>query len=256
MFDSHCHLDFDELSAQVEDHLEEARLAGVRGWFVPGCRPNDGERLSLVKQTNVWVGVGLHPYFTEEEGDIDSLSSRLERAAQSLGAVAIGECGLDKNKGADAHVQVSIFEAQLRLARDLELPIVMHQVGHREAFLNSLKRVGVPTRGGVVHGFGGDTGWGRALVKLGLHLGLGPAITRESRAKLRAAAAELPVERLLIETDAPDQRPSGRVGIGRPADLLEVCRALGALRGCSMQEIARRTEQSARALYGLKRADF
>jgi len=129
-------------------------------------------------------------------------------------------------------------------------------VGHRDIFLTSLGRVGVPARGGVVHGFGGDTSWGRALVKLGLYLGLGPALTRPSRAKLQKAAQELPLDRFLVETDAPDQRLSGALGFGRPADLAEVCRTLATLRGSSAEQVATVTAESARALYGLEPADF
>lgn len=261
MFDSHCHLDFDEIRPDIASHLEQARQVGVRGWFVPCCRPEDWERLASVKGPSVHVGVGLHPYFTHsnsaaEKYDADSLGALLEQGARRLGAVALGECGLDKNRGADAQAQVSIFEAQLRLASELDLPIVIHQVGYRDLFLKSLARVGVPARGGVVHGFGGDTSWGRALTKLGFHLGLGPSITRQSRAKLRGAAAELPIERLLLETDAPDQRPSGVVGFGRPKDLVEVCHTLATLRGCPMEEVAMRTTESARRLYGLSATDF
>lgn len=251
MFDSHCHLDFDELLPELDMHLERARAQGVCGWFVPGTCPEQWRGLVHLARTDVWVGVGLHPWETEHEWNIDALMGQLREAAWELGAVALGECGLDKFRGGTIERQISIFEAQLKLASELELPVILHQVGHREAFLRSLERVGLKGTPGVVHGFGGDAGWGRALTSRGLFLGVGFAITYENRQKLRRAVSEIALEHLLLETDAPDQKPMGTRGAGSPADLVAVSLALAQLRGVAPSVVAEATERSARALFRL-----
>ena len=251
MFDSHCHLDFDACRHDGPAQLSEAREAGITGWLVPGCSPEQWPRLAEVAADDIFVAVGLHPYFSDAETDVAAICAQAREQCLALGAVAVGECGLDKNRGAPIPQQIELFEAQLRLAGELELPIVIHQVGCQAEMLASLARVGLPDAGGVVHGFGGDVGFGRALIQRGLHLGIGPAITDVRRKKVRAAAAELPLDRLLIETDAPDQFLSGESPPGRPVDLLAVCRELSHLRNRPPEEVGAFTERAARTLFRL-----
>lgn len=254
MFDSHCHLDFPELSPNLRQHLDQARAGGVRGWFVPGCHVDQWESLpDLVALTSeIFVGIGQHPYWSQGVTDVPQLIERANRAARELGAVAIGECGLDKGRGADLSLQMEIFEGHLALARELSLPVVVHQVGAQRELLRSLERVGLPPSGGVVHGFTGDVSWGRALIARGFHLGVGTQVTRPNRRRLRDAVSALPLDRLLLETDAPDQSPEKRPGV--PSDLLVVRDTMATLLGVSGQEVGRRTEASARALYRLSAA--
>lgn len=252
MFDSHCHLDFEALRPALGDHLEKARALGVRGWFVPGTCPEQWKGLEFLRDArDVWLGVGVHPWETAHLADIDALMGELRDEARRLGAVALGEFGLDKFRGASLERQVEFFEAQLKLSCDLDLPVVLHQVGYQEEFLRSLARVGAPRAGGVVHGFGGDAAFGRALVRRGLFLGIGPRATYESSKKLHGVLREMPLEHLLLETDAPDQKPLGARPGGVPADLVTVCEAVARGSGNSFEVVSRVTAGAARTLYRL-----
>jgi TatD DNase family protein len=251
VFDSHCHLDFPELASDLEGHLARALAQGVSGWFVPGCHVAQWATLSelIGRRSEISVGVGQHPYWSTEVTDVPALIEQAHRAAKELGAVAIGECGLDKGRGADLPLQMEVFEGHLALAQDLSLPVVVHQVGCQQELLRCLSRVGMPPAGGVVHGFSGNVSWGRALVARGFHLGVGSQVVRPLRQKLRAAVSALPLERLLLETDAPDQSPEKRPGV--PSDLVLVRDTVAALLGVSEDEVGRRTALSARELFRL-----
>jgi len=251
VFDSHCHLDFEALRPNLSETLAEARSAGIEGFFVPGCHEDQWRELPRVRALGsfVVVGVGLHPYWSDGIVDVDAFCARLAESAVSVAAVAIGECGLDKGRGARVERQVELFEAQLRLAGEIELPVVIHQVGLTKELLESLGRVGLPERGGVVHGFSGDASWARALISRGLRLGIGVGACKPAFKKLRSALVELPLDRLLLETDAPDQGLDG--GPGRPLDLLEVRDAIASLKGISKEIVAEVTTSSAREFYGV-----
>lgn len=251
MFDSHCHLDFTALAADLVGHLGRGRAAGIHGWFVPGCEPRQWSKLARVRQqtADIHVGVGLHPYWSGGVEDVDELVNQLRETCLSLGAVALGECGLDKGRGAPLVRQAELFEAQLTLARELDLPVVVHQVGAQEELLRCLGRVGLPRAGGVVHGFAGDVTWARTLVARGLLLGVGLSVLRRDRERLRAAIVALPLERLLLETDAPDQAVSGQKGQGVPSDLVAVCSAVAELKSIIPEIVGETTERTARALY-------
>lgn len=251
MFDSHCHLDFEALLPQLDVRLDEARALGVRGWFIPGTCPTNWAKLGSIQREDVWVGVGLHPWETERDWEPDALMADLRERALDLHAVALGEFGIDKFRGGSIEKQREFFEAQLKLASEMDLPVVLHQVGHQEAFLRSLERVGLPEAGGVVHGFGGDAAFGRALVRRGLFLGVGVAATFASRKKLLGALPEIALDCLLLETDAPDQKPWGAERPGVPADLAAVRDAVARITGTSPEVVAETTERSARALFRL-----
>lgn len=261
MFDSHCHLDFEELACALPSELGAARALGIEGWLVPGCEPAQWSRLAHVSaQAGVSVAVGVHPWWVPElaargPSALGDAVAELESAARSLGAVALGECGLDAARvdrnGPELELQRTAFEAQLEVARDVGLPVVLHVVRAHEAALASLRRLGVPAAGGVVHGFSGSLGLAEEYTRLGLYVGIGCQVTSTASRKLREVAARLPLERLLIETDAPDQRPRSTRALaarGRPVDLALVAEAVAALRGMDASELGRATARNARRL--------
>lgn len=252
MFDSHCHLDFEALRPALADHLERARALGVSGWFVPGTSPEKWQALEFLKgHDDVCFGVGIHPWETEHLVLSEAPLGELHNQARRLGAVALGEFGLDKFRGAALPRQIELFEGQLKIAHDLDLPVVLHQVGYQEEFLRSLERVGVPRAGGIVHGFGGDAALGRALIRRGLLLGIGPRATYAASKKLGEVLRRIPVEHLVLETDAPDQKPLGAGSYGVPSDLVAVCAAVARASGHSFEIVSETTERVARALFRL-----
>ncbi len=266
LFDTNCHLDFPELSADLDEELARARLLGVTGWLVTGTEPTQWQRLGpLRKHQGVRLAVGIHPWWVEEvnargERALDDALESLRSRALEVGAVALGECGLDRvraeRQGVGLELQSRAFEGQLALARELALPVVLHVVGAHGAALDVLRRGGPLPAGGVVHGFAGSEALARHYLSRGLHVGFGFAVTSDVAWRAREAASRLPLERCLLETDAPDQAPRGgrregaQRGSGRPYELPVVARAVAELRGLPPSEVARRTYGNALALFG------
>lgn len=272
MYDSHCHLDFPELSDTLEAHLSDARAAGVEAWHVPGCGPSQWPRLrALVGRDGVRLGVGIHPWWAEEvlsdgvsdasalRRAVDEAMAHLDRELRALGACALGECGLDRPRaragGAPLELQRALFEAQLVLARERGLPVVLHVVGEHGAALEILERVGELPAGGVVHGYSGSPELVPRYVARGLAIGLGPRITGSGARRARASLQVVPLDWLLLETDAPDQAPAmgerfdpARRGV--PADLVLVAQEAARQRGLPLAELARATYENARRLFG------
>jgi TatD DNase family protein len=260
MFDSHIHLDFPEIAENLGTLLREAKEASVTTFLVPGCHQDQWSELfrllesSSETEAEIYFGVGQHPYWSEGIADIDALCAQIAEECTKLGAVCIGECGLDRGRGAPPEKQAMLLEAQLRLANERDLPVVLHQVGEQELFLRCFKRAGVPRAGGVVHGFSGAVDWGQALMKKGFHLGLGLSLLREGRTRLRMAAGELSLDRLLLETDAPDQKAQAGLP-GRPADLALVSAKLAEIRGEERALIEEVCERNARELFRVEKAE-
>ncbi len=250
MFDTHCHLDFEALKSDLDGVLSGAKKAGIAGLVVPGCFVEQWDSLLSLKEIpEVDVAVGLHPYFTTEETEVDFIVAEVEAAVSRVGAIAIGECGFDKNRGASLDQQQRLFEGHLELAIAADLPLIVHAVGAEERLFQSVKRLGIPRAGAVVHGFSGDAALGRALISRGFFLGIGCAVTRPHRKKLRQALTELPLEWLVLETDAPDQAPLGLDRPGRPEDLGRVAYEVAKLKELPQVTVQEVTEKSARRLF-------
>jgi len=228
VFDAHVHLDFPSLA---EGSLERARAAGIRGFVVPGTEPEQWERAAAM---NLPICVGVHP-----QRAVSISSGELIDAAQRLGAVGIGECGLDKRGPTTHEAQLASLREHVVAARELELPLVLHVVQRHGAALDAL--LGQSTHG-MVHAFVGSTEVAQRWIELGYHLSIGPMVLRAR--KLREAVATIPLHRLLIETDAPD-------GVPEPAGLLDVLDAVVDLRPEGRDAIAAATEANARRLFGL-----
>lgn len=258
MFDSQCHLDFPELAGARDEWIADARRVGVRGWLVPGCSERQWSDLwPLRRYEGVVLAVGVHPWWAHEASDVEGTIERLGRALDEPGVVALGECGLDalRTENASLERQVELWEAQLRLARERDVPLVLHQVRAQNEFLRSIERVGVGAAGAVVHGFSGTKEWAGALVKRGFRLGVGFGVTRPERTRLREAIASVGLETCLIETDAPDQRPTNAERPhGVPADVTQVVAALARIFGVTEGEVRRTTEANARRFFGLPAA--
>ena len=269
LFDSHVHLDFEAFDPHRAWIIERAAQASVRKMFVPGCFPDQWRKLSRLmdsgwdtdvekQRLRLRVGVGLHPYFIDrvavsQDDKMDALLADIDRQINELGAVAVGEIGLDKNKGGPRAVQVRVLEAQLSLARERCLPVVLHQVGLQREFLSALKRVGLSEAGGVVHGFSGDIGWAKALGRWGLRLGVGAGILHPARDRLRATVSQLGLDRIVVETDAPDGRrlsDSSELSFNEPRDVEQVVRGLAKMKDASFDVVAETTFRNASDLFG------
>jgi TatD DNase family protein len=261
MLDAHCHLDAAAFDADREAALERARVAGVRAVVVAGVDPAGWRRQSALARAHadVHVTYGVHPW-TAAAADDDAVDGLLAALADALSSpqlqppVALGEMGLDRSSHApkdSAPRQEAVFRAQLAIARERDLPVVLHIVRAHGRALEILAADGLPRAAGHVHAYSGSADLVARYVALGLSLSFSAAVARPDSVCARAARL-VPAERLLVETDAPDQPSPARAGTrNEPAYLAEVVRALALARDAAPDAIAALTERNARALFGL-----
>ncbi|MBN2705940.1 MAG: TatD family hydrolase [Deltaproteobacteria bacterium] len=250
LLDSHCHLTDSPLCEDREAVLQRAAAAGVRAYVVPGYNLLSSRaacRLAAAR-AEVVAGIGLHPAWIEAEKKFDPEPFR--QLARLRAPRAIGEIGLDYAlPGFQAELQAEVLTAQLELAELLGLPVILHCRRAFEPLYLILRKF--PRITGVIHAFAGGLIMAEKFMELGYYLGLGGALTRVEAQKLRQLAAQVPAERLLLETDAP-YLGSATVAKGQsqPADLAATARALAEIRGWDLEEVAAVTLANARRLFG------
>lgn len=251
LIDSHCHLDaeaFDRDRAQV---VARARCAGVTTQVVPATTAAGWPRLREVCQQSpgLFPAYGLHPVFLTEHRDEDLAA--LETWIQRERPCALGECGLDFFiDDLDRERQRQVFTAQLELARTHDLPVIVHARRAVDAVIAAIRAVGRVR--GVVHSFSGSPEQAAQLYRKGFLLGLGGPVTYDRARRLHRLVREMPLERLLLETDAPDQPDAGIRGQrNEPARLAEIAAHVAQLRGIDVEELAAVTTANARALFDL-----
>ncbi len=251
LVDSHCHLDAGEFDHDRAAVVARARAAGVVAQVVPATHAAGWEGLRRVcaATEGMYPAFGLHPMYLAEHRPehLDALASCLAERDR----VAVGECGLDFFvDGLDRDRQMEVFEAQLRLAREHDLPVIVHARRAVDAVIAAIRRVGGLR--GVVHSFPGSEQQARDLWRLGFLLGIGGPVTYERAQRLRRLVASMPIEFLLLETDAPDQPDAAIRGLrNEPARLREVCAAIARLRDADVEAIAAATTANARRLFAL-----
>mgnify|MGYP006276405941 CR=1 FL=1 len=246
--DAHCHLDDPRFDADRQAVLSRARQAGVRAQVVAGVSRTEWPRLRAITQAEPDLSAcyGLHPMFlaAHQQDDLDALASWLRAEP----CVAVGECGLDGYEPEpDWAAQTVYFRAQLELAAELDLPVVLHA---RRAVDQVLKQLRLfPGLSGMVHSFAGSQQQAQQLLDRGFYLSLGGPVTHARAKRLRQVATYIPSDRLLVETDAPDQPGAAHRGErNEPAFLTEVVEVLAELRGDTPAAIATATAANARRL--------
>ena len=238
LIDTHCHLDAPEFDGWRDVCVADARLAGVTRIVVPAVsRENFSAVLAMREQYGCIVALGLHPMYLAQHNDADLavLADWLvEHQAQAL-----GEIGLDGYDPAlDMARQEALFAEQLRLARRLDLPVLLHVRRAVDLVLKHLRRI--PVCGGIAHAFNGSEQQAGEFLKLGFKLGFGGAMTYQGSQRIRRLAATLPDEALVLETDAPDIRPAWAQDVpNRPANLQRFVQELAELRGQTFDDICR-----------------
>ncbi|HET7065025.1 MAG TPA: TatD family hydrolase [Rudaea sp.] len=254
LFDSHSHFDVAEFDADRGEALARARAMGVMHQVIPAIGAAGFAKLHDLCRTEagLYPAYGLHPMFLADHRPehLDQLASWLQRERP----VAVGECGLDFYvEGLDAGIQRMYFRRQLELAREFDLPLVLHARRAVDEVIAMLRGVG--SLRGVVHSFSGSVEQAQQLWKMGFFVGLGGPITYPRARRLRELVATMPLEFLLLETDSPDQPLHGHQGArNEPALLAEVCACVAALRDTDPEEIAAATTQNAERLFALPRS--
>jgi len=249
LVDSHCHLDAAEFAADRDAVLARARAAGVVAQIVPAVRLADFAPLRALcaAHADLHPAYGLHPMFLtpQTHAQLPALADWLAREH----AVALGECGLDFHVSEPAaQLQRDCFHAQLRLAREFDLPLILHARRAVDEVIATLRRH-APLRG-VVHSYSGSAEQARQLWRLGFLIGVGGPLTYERARRLRSLVAGMPLEYLLLETDAPDQPLATHRGErNEPARLREVAQTVAQLRGIEPAEVAAATCANAQRLF-------
>jgi TatD DNase family protein len=251
LVDSHCHLDAQAFDTDRAEVVARARSAGVDRLVVPATHADGWPGLRGICRGDggLHPAYGLHPMFLQQH--VAGHLGRLREWIECERPVAIGECGLDYFvEGLDRDRQQHYFDGQLRLARDFDLPVIVHARRAVDAVLASIRKVG--DLRGVVHSFSGSRQQAQQLWDLGFLIGLGGPVTYQRARRLRRLAAEMPIDSLLLETDAPDQPDAWIRGErNEPARLAKVCDAVAALRCETPQAIAAATTANAMRLFRL-----
>lgn len=241
--DSHCHLADPRWDATRTQVLAAAKDRGI-GYFVQGgVGPEDWLRQQELKKqySQILPVFGLHPYWVAAH-DEEECEEALNLLPPFLpGAVALGELGLDFRP----HImkdsqerQFACFEEQLQLAQVSDLPVVLHLVQAHEEALRAMDLWGLPQAGGLVHSFNGSAHKAKELLARGLYLSVGGPVCRPDNVKLHQAVREIPLEKLLIETDSPDQPPPQHAhGLNPPESLWEVAKTIGHIKELDPAEI-------------------
>lgn len=254
--DSHCHLTYDEDAPFLEDILERARSSGVGAFISISCRMDEFEKLEHLATTykDVFFSLGIHPHDAAETLDnmsLDALIARMRTFAQHPKAVAIGETGLDYYYDhSPRDIQKEVFRAQLRLALEEDLPVIIHTRNADDDTIAILKEVGQGRLRGVLHCFSGTRALCEAGLALGFYVSASGIITFKKSDELREIFQDVPMERLLVETDAPYLAPTPHRGKrNEPAFVSLTGEALANLRGVSASEMARVTTQNFFSLF-------
>jgi TatD DNase family protein len=251
LIDSHSHIDTAEFDADRDAVLHRARNAGVTRQIVPAIALSGFPKLRDLCRAEMGLhpAYGLHPTFLAEHRP-EHLAGLADWIARER-PVAIGECGLDFYiEGLDRDLQRVYLDRQLELAREFDLPVILHARRAFDDVAAAIRRVGGLR--GVVHSFSGSEEQARQFWKLGFHLGIGGPVTYERARRLRGIVAAMPIEWLLLETDSPDQPLSGHRGKrNEPACLKEVLDCIAQLRGEPAESIAHETTANAERLFAL-----
>lgn len=252
LIDAHCHLDFAEFDPDRDAVMAAARRVGVKHFIVPGTTSARWQAvLALGRQHHdVSVCAGLHPYFMDEHRDQDL--ARLECLLNERSElVAVGECGIDARFDATLDAQWAYFDAQLTLAKQHALPVVVHCVKANDTVAKRLRQRTLSSAG-LIHAFAGSYEQARKFVDLGYVLGLGGAATYQRAKRLHRVIRALPDDSFVLETDSPDMSLSGYQGQrNEPCRVSDVCDVVATLRGQTREHVAAVSSANAARLFRL-----
>lgn len=255
--DAHCHLDFEAFDEDRDGVVARANAAGVSEMVVAATEPASWARMREIgaRYPGVYGSVGIHPAWLLRlsDGDVQKGLLRLRAAANELNAVAIGETGLDGNvakSGVSLERQADVMQRQLDVADAVSLPVIFHILRAHDRALQILEKRGPLRSGGVVHSYSGAPELVSRYVDLNLHISVAGGVTRPNASRTLDAVRRIPEDRLLLETDAPDQTPSGASNVrNEPAELVRIASVVADVRGVSIESLALSTSRNARALF-------
>ena len=252
LVDSHCHLDAAEFGDAASQLAQHAAEHDVRWIVVPAVDATNFARVAQLASTlpNCVYALGIHPLYVPqaEESHLKQLREAVALALTDERFVGIGELGLDffvpeLTTDAMREKQIYFYVEQLKIAREFSLPVILHVRRSQDMLLKHLRRISVV--GGIAHAFNGSVQQAEAFISLGFVLGFGGAMTFTRALQIRRLATMLPLDAIVLETDAPDISPAWlHPGVNTPAQLPRIAAVLAELRGQPLAEIAAQTSNN------------
>ena len=247
--DTHCHVDAPEFKDTLKEMMARASSEGVQAILLPTVKASDWDQAqSLVNQYSKQISglvytLGIHPLYINQaqDSDIDFLKIQIEKSLDDPRFVGVGEIGLDYFvQGLDPQRQEHFFHAQLDLAEQFQLPVILHVRRSQDAILKALRKRKVPS--GIAHAFNGSHQQAEQFIELGFKLGFGGAATYDRALQIRRLLQEMPLECIVTETDSPDILPAWLKEEGgqfnEPALLPRIAKQLAQIRGVSDEVFA------------------
>jgi TatD DNase family protein len=254
LIDTHCHLTFDDLVADIEAVLARSQQAGVTGWITVGTDMEQNRKtIELAERhENMYAAIGIHPH--DAKNVTAETITELKKLAQNEKVVAIGETGLDFHYDfSPRQDQRRAFAQQLKIAAELGLPVIIHC---REAFdetMEILEQYGRSVKRVVFHCFGGSADQAKIVLDRGFYISFTGVVTFKNAEPVRQAAKIVPLAKLMLETDCPymSPEPMRKQKINEPALMLHTAKCLAELKGMDLGDFAEEVTATSRAFFGL-----
>ncbi len=254
LIDTHAHLDSKKFKNDQAAVIKRAQEAGIKYIFnIGACEESSKESVELAKKySQIYAAVGVHPHNAIDVTG-DTLRS-LRKLAQEEKVRAIGEIGLDYHYDfSPRDVQQRVFRAQLRMAHDLKMPVIIHSREADEDTMRILKEEEVDKLGGIMHCFAGDLAMAEECLRLNLKLAFGGVITFKNAKMTQDVVKTIPLKHLLIETDSPYLTPVPHRGKrNEPAYVVQVAKKIAKIKGIEFEEVVRVTTQTAMELFKIR----
>lgn len=253
LIDSHCHIDHQAFH-DLASTLKACAKQGITDLVVPGLNVQQWQSLIGIHQrhNNLHIAFGCHPWWITPDANLKVFADTLAEYANKKCCIAIGETGIDGLKSIDLGVQQKWFEQHIKIARAANKPLIIHAVKAHPQIQQTLAQYKGKVRG-VIHGFSGSAELANHYWRLGFHLGIGGTITYPRGTKAQQAVKELPLEAILLETDAPDMPLHGLQGKpNHPTKIWDIARRVANLRGQPLEEIAAVTTKNCFDLFGIQ----
>ncbi len=251
LIDSHCHLDFEAFDHDRTQVIQRALKNNISDIVIPGTEKKYWHRINelCASHKNLHACYGLHPYWLHYHSQQDL--TQLEEYISKHKPVALGECGLDfRPQHIDKKIQLNFFKAQLAIAENQQLPVVIHAVKATEAIIQTIKKYKKLT--GMVHSYSGSLEQAKQLIDLNFFISISGSVTYDNAKKIKTVVKEIPLTSLLLETDAPDQVDQENSGKrNEPAYLVNTLNVISALRNEQPEVIAQQTTLNAKTLFNI-----
>lgn len=247
LIDSHCHLEYKGLIEEQGAVLDRARASGIQGFLNISTKQSEWDQVvaTAARESDVWASVGIHPHEADQHADLEV--DALRRATQHPKVVAIGETGLDYYYDkSDRAVQQRLFRSHIEVARETGLPVIIHTRDAEDDTAAILEdELGKGDFPALIHCFTASSEFGKKVLDLGLTISLSGIVTFKNAKELQEIAAELPKDRILVETDSPFLAPVPHRGkTCEPAFVQNTAQFIADLRGTTMEELAETTTQN------------